>query len=59
MSLPTPDVVREVALGGNGGLDQRFDGAHGDRPVDDQAPAWRPKSAAKLAERKIAWVDCR
>jgi len=56
MSLPTPDVVREVALGGNGGLinDSRA------RLVIDLSttgPGVATEVAARLAERQIGWVD--
>ena len=56
MSLPTPDVVREVALGGNGGLINGSQGSHRHRPVD-HGPRRGHRSCGKLAERKIAWVD--
>jgi 3-hydroxyisobutyrate dehydrogenase-like beta-hydroxyacid dehydrogenase len=56
MSLPTPDVVREVALGGNGGL---INGSKVRTVVDlsTTGPGVATDVAAKLAERDIAWVD--
>lgn len=56
MSLPTPDVVREVALGGNGGL---INGSKVRTVIDlsTTGPGVATEVAAKLAERKIAWVD--
>ena len=56
MSLPTPDVVREVALGGNGGL------ANGSRvrtvvDLSTTGPGVATEVAARLAERQIGWVD--
>jgi 3-hydroxyisobutyrate dehydrogenase-like beta-hydroxyacid dehydrogenase len=56
MSLPTPDVVREVALGGNGGL---INGSKVRTVIDlsTTGPGVATEVAGKLAERKIAWVD--
>jgi 3-hydroxyisobutyrate dehydrogenase-like beta-hydroxyacid dehydrogenase len=56
MSLPTPDVVREVALGGNGGL---INGSKLRTVIDlsTNGPGVATEVAGKLAERKIAWVD--
>jgi 3-hydroxyisobutyrate dehydrogenase-like beta-hydroxyacid dehydrogenase len=56
MSLPTPDVVREVALGGNGGL---INGSKIRTVIDlsTTGPGVATEVAGKLAERKIAWVD--
>ena len=56
ISLPTPDVVREVALGGNGGL---INGSKIRAVVDlsTTGPGVAVEVAAELAERKIGWVD--
>lgn len=56
MSLPTPDVVREVALGGNGGL---INGSKVRTVIDlsTTGPGVATEVAGKLAERKITWVD--
>lgn len=56
MSLPTPDVVREVALGGNGGL---INGSKVRTVIDlsTTGPGVATEVAGKLAERTIAWVD--
>jgi 3-hydroxyisobutyrate dehydrogenase-like beta-hydroxyacid dehydrogenase len=56
MSLPTPDVVREVALGGNGGI---VNGSRVRTVVDlsTTGPGVASEVAGKLAERKIGWVD--
>ena len=56
MSLPTPDVVREVALGGNGGL---VNGSRVRTVVDlsTTGPGVATEVATKLAERQIGWVD--
>jgi len=56
MSLPTPDVVREVALGGNGGI------INGSRVrtlinLSTTGPGVATEVAARLAERQIGWVD--
>lgn len=56
MSLPTPDVVRAVALGGNDGL---LNGSKIRTIVDlsTTGPGVACEVAAKLAERDIGWVD--
>jgi len=56
ISLPTPDVVREVALGGNGGL---INGSTVRTVIDlsTTGPGVTTEVAGKLAERKIDWVD--
>jgi 3-hydroxyisobutyrate dehydrogenase-like beta-hydroxyacid dehydrogenase len=56
MSLPTPDVVREVALGSNGGL---FNGSRVRTVVDlsTTGPGVATEVAARLADRQIGWVD--
>jgi 3-hydroxyisobutyrate dehydrogenase-like beta-hydroxyacid dehydrogenase len=56
MSLPTPDVVREVALGSNGGV---INGSRVHTVVDlsTTGPGVATEVAARLAERKIGWVD--
>jgi 3-hydroxyisobutyrate dehydrogenase-like beta-hydroxyacid dehydrogenase len=56
ISLPTPDVVREVALGGNGGI---VNGSKVRTVIDlsTTGPGVATEVAAKLAERKIGWVD--
>ena len=56
MSLPTPDVVREVALGGNGGI---VNGSRVRLVVDlsTTGPGVANEVAAKLAERRVGWVD--
>ena len=56
ISLPTPDVVREVALAGNGGL---INGSTLRTVIDlsTTGPGVATEVAGKLAERKIAWVD--
>ena len=56
ISLPTSDVVREVALGGNGGL---INGSRIRTVIDlsTTGPGVATEVAGKLAERKIAWVD--
>lgn len=56
ISLPTPDVVREVALGSNGGL---INGSKVRTVIDlsTTGPGVATEVAGKLAERKIAWVD--
>jgi 3-hydroxyisobutyrate dehydrogenase-like beta-hydroxyacid dehydrogenase len=56
MSLPTPDVVREVALGGNGGL---INGSKLRTVIDlsTTGPGVATEVAGRLAERNIAWVD--
>jgi 3-hydroxyisobutyrate dehydrogenase-like beta-hydroxyacid dehydrogenase len=56
ISLPTPDVVREVTLGSNGGL---INGSKVRTIVDlsTTGPGVATEVAAKLAERKITLVD--
>ena len=56
MSLPTPDVVREVVLGGNGGI---VNGSKVRTVIDlsTTGPGVATEVATKLAERKIGWVD--
>lgn len=56
MSLPTPDIVREVALGGNGGL---VNGGKVRTVVDlsTTGPGVATEVAHRLAEKKIGWVD--
>ena len=56
MSLPTPDVVREVALGGNGGI---MNGSRVRTLIDlsTTEPGVAGEVAARLAERRIGWVD--
>lgn len=56
ISLPTPDVVREVTLGSNGGL---INGSKIRTVIDlsTTGPGVATEVAGKLAERKIALVD--
>lgn len=56
ISLPTPDVVREVTLGSNGGL---INGPKVRTVIDlsTTGPGVATEVAGKLAERKIALVD--
>jgi 3-hydroxyisobutyrate dehydrogenase-like beta-hydroxyacid dehydrogenase len=56
ISLPTPDVVREVTLGSNGGL---INGSTVRTVIDlsTTGPGVATEVAAKLAERRIALVD--
>jgi 3-hydroxyisobutyrate dehydrogenase-like beta-hydroxyacid dehydrogenase len=56
ISLPTPDVVREVTLGSNGGL---INGSKVRTIIDlsTTGPGVATEVAGKLAERKIALVD--
>ncbi|WP_421998040.1 NAD(P)-dependent oxidoreductase [Reyranella sp.] len=56
MSLPTPDVVRQVALGGNAGL---VNGSSVRTVIDlsTTGPGVATEVAAALAERRIGWVD--
>jgi len=56
ISLPTPDVVREVALGSNGGL---ITGSKVHTVIDlsTTGPGVATEVAGKLAERRIAWID--
>lgn len=56
MSLPTPNVVRAVALSGNGGL---INGSKVRTVVDlsTTGPGVAGEVSARLAERHIGWVD--
>jgi 3-hydroxyisobutyrate dehydrogenase-like beta-hydroxyacid dehydrogenase len=56
MSLPTPDIVREVALGSNGGV---INGSKVRTVIDlsTTGPGVATEVAGRLAERKIGWVD--
>ncbi|MGE0422051.1 MAG: NAD(P)-dependent oxidoreductase [Reyranellaceae bacterium] len=56
ISLPTPDVVRQVVLGGNGGI---INGSSVRLVVDlsTTGPGVAMEIAAALAERRIGWVD--
>jgi 3-hydroxyisobutyrate dehydrogenase-like beta-hydroxyacid dehydrogenase len=56
VSLPTPDVVRQVVLGSNGGI---INGASVRQVIDlsTTGPGVAAEVAAKLAERQIGWVD--
>lgn len=56
ISLPTPDVVREVTLGSNGGL---INGSRVHTVIDlsTTGPGVAIEVAGKLAERNIALVD--
>ncbi len=56
ISLPTPDVVRQVVLGGNGGI---INGSSVRLVVDlsTTGPGVAIEVAAALAERRIGWVD--
>ena len=56
ISLPTPDVVREVTLGSNGGL---INGSKVRTVIDlsTTGPGVATEVASKLAERRIALVD--
>jgi 3-hydroxyisobutyrate dehydrogenase-like beta-hydroxyacid dehydrogenase len=56
VSLPTPDVVRQVVLGGNGGI---INGSSVRQVIDlsTTGPGVAGEVAAKLAERQIGWVD--
>src|SRR5437868_2732090 len=55
-SLPTPDIVRAVALGGNAGL---INGAKVRLMIDlsTTGPGVASEVAGQLAERRIGWVD--
>lgn len=55
-SLPTPDVVRQVVLGGNGGI---INGSSVRIVIDlsTTGPGVATEVAAQLAERRIGWVD--
>lgn len=56
ISLPTPDVVRQVVLGGNGGI---INGSSVKLVIDlsTTGPGVAAEVAAQLAERRIGWVD--
>jgi 3-hydroxyisobutyrate dehydrogenase-like beta-hydroxyacid dehydrogenase len=56
VSLPTPDIVREVALGGNAGI---INGSKVRLMIDlsTTGPGVATEVAGKLAERQIGWVD--
>ncbi len=56
ISLPTPDVVRQVVLGGNGGV---INGSSVKLVIDlsTTGPGVATEVAAQLAERRIGWVD--
>lgn len=56
ISLPTPDVVRQVVLGGNGGI---INGSKVQLLIDlsTTGPGVATEVAAQVAERKIGWVD--
>jgi 3-hydroxyisobutyrate dehydrogenase-like beta-hydroxyacid dehydrogenase len=56
ISLPTPDVVRQVVLGGNGGI---INGSSVKLVIDlsTTGPGVANEVAAQLAERRIGWVD--
>ncbi|MDI1286764.1 MAG: NAD(P)-dependent oxidoreductase [Reyranella sp.] len=56
VSLPTPDIVRQVVLGGNGGI---INGSKVRLLIDlsTTGPSVATEVAAQLAERRIGWVD--
>lgn len=56
VSLPTPDIVRQVVLGGNGGV---INGSRVRLLIDlsTTGPSVATEVAAQLAERRIGWVD--
>ncbi len=56
VSLPTPDIVRTVALGGNGGI---INGSKVRVMIDlsTTGPGVAGEVAAQLAQRGIGWVD--
>ena len=56
VSLPTPDIVREVALGGNAGI---INGSKVRLMIDlsTTGPGVAAEVAGKLAERQIGWVN--
>jgi 3-hydroxyisobutyrate dehydrogenase-like beta-hydroxyacid dehydrogenase len=56
ISLPTPDVVRQVALGSNGGI---INGSSVRLVIDlsTTGPGVATEVAARLAENRIGWVD--
>jgi 3-hydroxyisobutyrate dehydrogenase-like beta-hydroxyacid dehydrogenase len=55
-SLPTPDIVRSVALGGNAGV---INGSKVRMLIDlsTTGPGVATEVAGQLAERRIGWVD--
>jgi 3-hydroxyisobutyrate dehydrogenase-like beta-hydroxyacid dehydrogenase len=56
VSLPTPDIVRSVALGGNAGI---INGSKVRLMIDlsTTGPGVAGEVAGQLAERRIGWVD--
>ena len=56
VSLPTPDIVRTVALGGNAGI---INGSKVRLMIDlsTTGPGVATEVAGQLAERHIGWVD--
>jgi 3-hydroxyisobutyrate dehydrogenase-like beta-hydroxyacid dehydrogenase len=56
VSLPTPDIVRSVALGGNAGI---INGSRARIMIDlsTTGPGVATEVAGQLAERHIGWVD--
>jgi len=56
VSLPTPDIVRTVALGGNAGI---INGSKVRLMIDlsTTGPGVATEVAGQLAERRIGWVD--
>lgn len=56
VSLPTPDIVRQVALGGNAGI---VNGSKVRLMIDlsTTGPGVANEVAGQLAERRIGWVD--
>jgi len=56
ISLPTPDVVRQVVLGSNGGI---INGSSVRLVIDlsTTGPGVAAEVAARLAENRIGWVD--
>jgi 3-hydroxyisobutyrate dehydrogenase-like beta-hydroxyacid dehydrogenase len=56
ISLPTPDVVRQVVLGSNGGI---VNGSSVRLVIDlsTTGPGVATEVAARLAENRIGWVD--
>jgi 3-hydroxyisobutyrate dehydrogenase-like beta-hydroxyacid dehydrogenase len=56
VSLPTPDIVRQVALGSNAGI---INGSRVRLMIDlsTTGPGVATEVAGKLAERHIGWVD--
>ena len=56
VSLPTPDIVRSVALGGNAGI---INGSKVRVMIDlsTTGPGVATEIAGQLAERRVGWVD--